>query len=134
MATNATWTVIFEDKLIIKNTGAEAGTSYIIDDSSFWSNASFSNLWAIQSGTANSSDEVEHKDSTPHASLAEKGIDIQLFINKWDAAHLAQLQKDWDDATIITYTDDTTNLTVASTESDSDKTARLGPRPTSYSS
>ena len=32
MATNAQWTVVFDDKLIIKNTGAEAGTGYKISD------------------------------------------------------------------------------------------------------
>ena len=29
MATNATWTVIFEDKLVIKQSGDAAGTAYM---------------------------------------------------------------------------------------------------------
>ena len=37
MATNSNWTVIFDDKKVIKNNGAEAGTGYVIDDSSFLS-------------------------------------------------------------------------------------------------
>jgi hypothetical protein len=41
MATNANWTVIFEDRCVIKNTGAEAGTGYIIDDNAFWTTTDF---------------------------------------------------------------------------------------------
>jgi hypothetical protein len=115
MSTNANWTVIFEDKKIIKNIDAEAGTGYEIDDDAFWSQAKFSNIWAIQHGTSVSSDEVEHRDSTPHCSFADEGLgDIQDFITKWDTAHLAQLQADWD----------------ADQRDESEK----GARPTSYSS
>ena len=114
MTTNSNWTVIFEDKSIIKNTGAEAGTPYTIDDNVFWATADFQNIWAIQSGTSNTSDEVEHRDETPHCSLSDKGIDIQQFITRWDAAHLTQLQSDWD----------------ADERDESEK----GSRPTSYSS
>ncbi len=114
MATNANWTVVFEDRKIIKNNGPENGTAYDIDDDSFWSNGSFSNIWAIQSGASSISDEVEHRDATPHNSLADEGINIQQFINKWDEAHLAKLQADWD----------------ADDRDESEK----GARPTSYSS
>jgi len=114
MATNANWTVVFEDKIIIKQSGDAAGTSYTIDDNAFWATTAFQNIWAIQSGTSNVSDEVEHKDGTAHCSLADKGIDIQLFINKWDSAHLLKLQADWDE----------------DTREESEK----GSRPTSYSS
>ena len=114
MATNANWTVVFEDRKIIKNNGTEAGTGYIIDDNAFWSTTAFQNIWAIQSGTSNSSDEVEHRDGSAHCSLADQGIEIAPFITKWDAAHLAQLQSDWD----------------ADTRDESVK----GSRPTSYSS
>jgi hypothetical protein len=68
MATNSTWTVVFDDKLIIKNTGAEAGTTYIINDDAFWAKPDFSNFWAIQYGNSITSDEVEYRDSTPHSS------------------------------------------------------------------
>ena len=34
MATNANWTVIFEDKMIIKQNGDAAG-QYVIDDDTF---------------------------------------------------------------------------------------------------
>ena len=35
MATNATWTVIFEDKVVIKQSGDGAGP-YEINDNDFW--------------------------------------------------------------------------------------------------
>jgi hypothetical protein len=130
MATNANWTVVFEDKCVIKNTGAEAGTGYIINDDAFWATTAFQNIWAIQSGTSNSSDEVEHKDGTAHCSLADEGVDIQQFINRWDLAHLAQLQANWDGNNTGT-TDEDGNFTP---ETEAEKIARLGARPTSYSS
>jgi|TARA_R100000781_G_C4061814_1_gene121283 hypothetical protein len=115
MATNANWTVICEDKKIIKNSGDGAGTDYVIDDNTFWSQSKFSNIWAIQHGTTPSSDEVEHRDSTPHSAYDEGTLgSFQDFIDKWDAAHLAKLQADWD----------------ADTREESEK----GARPTSYSS
>jgi len=115
MATNATWTVVFEDKLIIKQTGDVAGRGYPINDDAFWSQSKFSNIWAIQYGTSITSDEVEYRDTTPHSSFADANIgDISQFSNKWDSAHLSQLQSDWD----------------ADPRSESEK----GSRPTSYSS
>ena len=44
MATNANWTIIFEDKMIIKQSGDAAGTAYTISDNSFWSDSKFSNV------------------------------------------------------------------------------------------
>ena len=116
MATNSQWTIVFEDKCIIKNyaEGANEGVGYKINDDAFWNQSKFSNIWAIQLGTSNTSDEVEHRDETPHCSLSDKGIDIQQFITRWDAAHLTQLQSDWD----------------ADERDESEK----GSRPTSYSS
>jgi len=122
MATNSTWTVVFDDKLIIKNTGAEAGTGYIINDDVFWSKSDFSNFWAIQYGNSVTSDEVEYRDTTPHSSWADTGLSFQQFIDKWDQAHLLRLQSDWD------------NNDIPDPETEAEKIARLGPRPTSYSS
>ena len=70
MATNATWTVIFEDKTIIKNhdEGASEGIGYVIDDNAFWDREDYSNFWAIQYGTSVVTDEVEYRDTTPHTS------------------------------------------------------------------
>ena len=122
MATNASWTVVFDDKLVIKNNGAEAGTGYIISDNDFWGLAKWNNIWAIQYGTSNPSDTVEYRDTTPHSTWEVANLgDFSDFIDKWDAVHLSQLQANWDDDNV----DD---------ETEEDKIARLGARPTSYSS
>jgi len=122
MATNANWTIIFDDQLIIKKAGDAAGSGYIIDDSSFWNQSKFSNIWAIQHGTSNVSDEVEYRDETPHSSYADADLgDVSQFITRWDAAHLNQLQIDWDGDN-------------EEGETSEEKIARLGPRPTSYTS
>ena len=92
----------------------------------------FSNIWAIQHGNSTTSDEVEYRDSTPHSTLADANIgDISQFSNKWDVAHLTQLQSDWDND--VEYTTDAEG-NVTSTESQADQVARKGARPTSYSS
>ena len=52
------------------------------------------------------------------------------FIDRWDAAHLARLQNDWDEDVIKTFNEDGS---VATTESEEDQIARKGARPTSYS-
>ena len=116
MASQGKWTIVFEDKCVIKNfaEGASEGIGYVISDDAFWATTDFQNIWAIQAGTSNSSDEVEHRDETPHCSLADKGIDIQQFADRWDAAHLSKLQANWD----------------GDTRDESEK----GSRPTSYSS
>jgi len=124
MATNAQWTVVFDDKCVIKNhvEGASEGIGYIISDDSFWSQSKFSNIWAIQYGTSNPNDTIEYKDETPHSTWEDANLgDFQDFINRWDATHLAKLQSDWD-----------SNNEEGETEAD--KIARLGARPTSYSS
>ena len=120
MATNAAWTVVFDDKMIIKN-HAE-GLGYTIEDNDFWGLAKWSNIWAIQYGTSNPSDTVEYRDTTPHSSWEDANLgDFQDFITRWDSAHLAALQSNWDSDNV-------------EGESESDKIARLGARPTSYSS
>jgi len=122
MATNANWTVVFEDKLIIKQSGDAAGTSHKIDDSAFWSQSKFSNIWAIQYGTSNVSDEVEYRDETSHSYFADANLgDFQDFIDKWDSAHLVSLQDIWDQDNV-------------EGETEAEKITRLGARPTSYSS
>jgi len=127
MATNAKWTVVMDDKMIIKNYDEGAspndGVSYIIDDNNFWGQAKFSNIWAIQYGTAVATDTVEYRDETPHSTWEDANLgDIQDFITRWDTAHLAQLQADWDASE------------GPEGETEADKIARLGARPTSYTS
>ena len=70
MATNGNWTIVFDDKTVIKNfaEGATEGIGYAINDDAFWSQSKFSNIWAIQYGTSNSSDAVEYRDQTSHSS------------------------------------------------------------------
>ena len=88
MGTYATWTVMIEDKIIIKNNGAEKGTGYTIDDDDFWNQEKFSNIWCIQYGTPVSSDEIEYRDGRPNTSYAEANLgDFQVFIDKWNTAH-----------------------------------------------
>jgi len=122
MASKGNWTVIFEDKKVIKQAGDAAGTSYIINDNDFWGLAKWNNIWAIQYGTSVASDTVEHRDTTPHCSWEDANLgDFQDFITRWDTAHLAALQSSWDNDNV-------------EGEDEADKIARLGARPTSYTS
>jgi len=121
MASNVNWTVVFDDKMIIKQSGNGAG-SYIVNDDAFWSDSKFSNIWAIQYGNSITSDEVEYRDTTPHSSFADANIgDISQFSSKWDSVHLIELQSGWDNDNV-------------DGETDAEKITRLGARPTSYSS
>ena len=129
MATKAQWVVVFDDKTVIKNfaEGANEGIGYLISDDDFWGLSKWSNIWAIQYGTPNSSDTVEYRDDTSHSTWEDANLgDFTDFTTRWDSAHLAQLQSDWDNDNVF---DDEGNP-----ESEADKIARLGARPTSYSS
>ena len=107
---------------------AEEGIGYEINDDAFWSQSKFSNIWAVQQGTSVISDEVEYRDTTPHTSYADANLgDISQFSSKWDSAHLDQLQSNWDN-------DNLYNEDGSVSETESEKIARLGARPTSYSS
>jgi len=124
MAAKGNWTIVFQDKIIIKNysEGASEGIGYKIDNDAFWNDAKFSNIWAIQYGTSVTSDEVEYRDTTPHSSFVDANIgDISQFSNQWDAAHLSKLQDNWDGDNV-------------DGETEAEKITRLGARPTSYSS
>ena len=106
MATNANWTIVFEDKLIIKQSGDAAGTGYpILDNDSFWNDSKWSNIWAIQYKDDNHdyNDSVEYRDSTPHATWNESGLgDFRSqFISQWDSVHLTSLQNNWDSDGIV---------------------------------
>ena len=119
MASLGNWTIVFDDKLIIKQS---EGIGHTIDDDSFWNDSKFSNIWAIQYGTDVASHAVEYRDNTSHSEYDSSVLgNISEFTNKWDSAHLVQLQSDWDNDNI-------------DEETSSDKIARLGARPTSYSS
>ncbi len=123
MATNSNWTVVFDDKLIIKQKGDAAGTGYVINDDAFWSQSKFANIWAIQHGASVSTDEVEHRDNTPHSAYSTNDLgSFDEFINRWDPVHLITLQSNWD------------NNNNVEGETEAQKITRLGARPTSYSS
>ena len=120
MATTSSWTVVFEDKLVINRSGDQIG--YKINDDAFWNDAKFSNIWAIQYGTTPSSDEVEYNDSTPHSAYDSSVLgNFNDFITRWDSAHLARLQAEWDGNN-------------EDGETPEQKINRLGARPTSFSS
>ena len=133
MSTHSNWTVVFEDKMIINHgvkNNSGYGTAYIIEDDSFWGQDKFSNVWAIQYHDDNldHNDTIEYRDNTPHATWNNGNLgDFQDFITRWDAAHLTQLQSDWDNNNL-------TNEDGSSAETEEEKIARLGPRPTSYTS
>ena len=68
-------------------------------------------------------DSVEYRDETPHATWTNSNLGNfrTQFVEKWDASHLTELQSNWDDDNIDDETSD-------------EKVARLGAKPTSYSS
>jgi|TARA_R110002020_G_scaffold388060_1_gene598787 hypothetical protein len=120
MATNATWTVVFDDKKVINQSVNH--TAYEIDDDSFWNDPKFSNIWAIQYGTTPSDDAVEYRDSTSHTAYDSSVLgNFNDFITRWDSAHLTQLQSDWDNDNV-------------DGETAEQKINRLGAKPTSFSS
>ena len=121
-----------DDKKITKNyaEGASEGIGFLIlDDDAFWNQSKFSNIWAIQYGASNTSDEVEYRDETPHTSYADANLgDISQFTNKWDTMYLAKIQSDWDNNFLFDSNDEVIS------ETEAEKIARLGARPTSYTS
>jgi len=125
MATSSDWTVVFEDKLIMKQNG-DGACGYVIEDQdSFWNDSKWSNIWAIQYQANNHDygDSVEYRDDTPHSSWTDANLGSfqTQFIDKWDATHLARLQSDWDENNV-------------DGETEAEKISRLGERPTSYNS
>ena len=124
MASKGNWAVVMDDKKITKNydEGATEGIAFAIDDDAFWNDDKFSNIWAIQYGTSVTSDEVEYRDDTPHSSYADANLgDISQFSSLWDVKHLEQIQSDWDNNGVVDETAE-------------EKIARIGARPTSYTS
>jgi DNA topoisomerase-2 len=85
-------------------------------------------------------DQVEYIDSRPNGSYDSNVLgDFSQFITRWDSAYLKVLQETWDYSNYVPGpkkydTDFTTGEMILIKESIEDKTARLGPRPTSYTS
>ena len=137
MASGRYWTIVFEDKCIIKNhaEGANEGIGYRISDDDFWGLAKWSNIWAIQYGTGNPNDSVEYRDDTPHSTYdADVLGDFRTtFINRFDAQHLADLQSAWDNNNDLDVADESAEGGFRQ-ETEAEKITRLGARPTSYTS
>jgi hypothetical protein len=135
------WTVVFPDKRIIKKTddfNIETGRGYVIDDDAFWNQSKFSNLNAIQFTDDNTdNDQVEYSDTSPNGSYDANVLgNFSQFIEKFDVAHLAQIQAEWD-ADVLTV--DNENFgeegeLALREETTAEQITRKGPRPTSYSS
>lgn len=125
MAASGKWTVVFDDKLVIKRHeefNSATAKGLVVGDDDFWNQSKFDNIWAIQYGNSVASDEVEYRDETAHTSYADANLGpISQFTDKWDAAHLAELQSDWDNDNEVDETAE-------------QKITRLGARPTSYTS
>ena len=133
MATNADWTVVFDDRVIInQSVKTDEGHSigYQIEDDAFWSDSKWSNIWAIQYKDDNHdyNDTVEHRDDTKHKTWTEANLgDFRSqFVDKWDTAHLEYLQARWDEDNFVNED--------GSPETEAEKISRLGARPSSYSS
>jgi hypothetical protein len=126
MSKHGSWTVIFDDNMIIKRTGefdTATAQGYVCGGTDFWLQAKFSNLHAIQFTDDNTdNDQVEFKDDSQNGSYdATTYGNFSQFIDLWDAAHLAQLQENWDNNNV-------------EGETEAEKITRLGARPTTYSS
>jgi|DEB0MinimDraft_10_1074344.scaffolds.fasta_scaffold07630_5 hypothetical protein len=140
MSKHGLWTVIVPDKNIIKKsedfTPENPGVAKIEDDA-FWSQSKFNNISVIQFTDDNvDNDQVEYTDTSPNGSYDESvlGNFRTEFINRFDTQHLIDIQNLWDN-------DNQTVEDPAATETDGfreetpeEKIARLGPRPTSYTS
>lgn len=118
------WTVLFEDRIIVKKTEEYTPTNfkdYKINDDDFWNQSKFNNIHAIQfTNDGEDNDQVETQTANVPYDETIYGS-FQQFVDKWDAAHLSQLQLDWDENNI-------------DGETAEEKINRLGNRPTSYNS
>jgi|TARA_B100000085_G_scaffold75846_2_gene68117 hypothetical protein len=141
MAKHGLWTVIFEDKMVIKKCEDFSPTNpcgHEIDDDAFWNDAKWNNYHAIQFTDDNTdNDQVEFSDDTSNGEYDQATVgDFRTnFINRFDAAHLAHLQAEWDDNNEgTTTTNEETGEATYTPETEAEKIARLGARPTSYTS
>jgi len=144
MAKHGNWTVVFPDKLIIKRTqefNLQNAKGLKIEDESFWNQNKFKDINVIQFTDDNlDNDQVEYIDSRPNGSYDSNILgDFSQFITRWDSAYLKVLQENWDNSNYVPGakqydTDPVTGEMIKIKESIEDKTARLGPRPTSYTS
>lgn len=141
MAKHGLWTVIFEDRQVIKKSEDFSITNpcgHEIDDDAFWNDPKWNNYHAIQFTDDNTdNDQVEFSDGSPNGEYDQATVgDFRTnFITRFDATHLAHLQSVWDEDNIYHITtDESTGDATSTQETEAEKIARLGPRPTSYTS
>lgn len=138
MSKHGNWTVIFEDRMVIKKTdgwSADSSLAYQVGDDAFWNQQKFSNIHAIQFTDDNlDNDQVEFKDNSPNGEYDQNTLgDFRSnFITKWDAQHLAVLQAEWDENN--EQVEDPADSGTFRNETEAEKITRLGTRPTSYNS
>jgi hypothetical protein len=87
------WTIVVDDKRIIKQYGNGIGIGYEILDNNLWLSLN-QNIFAIQyTGDPLDHEQVEYRDETQHSIFSG---DIKIFSDKWDQQHLLNLQNIWD--------------------------------------
>lgn len=134
------WTIVPIDKKIIKQYGDGAGIGYDILNNDFWTNNVQQDIHAIQyTGDSNDFNQVEYNDGKDNDLFTGN---IKIFADEWDKEHLKQLQYDWDN-NFIYETIPNPNPTpgepgnfksVKIEETVEQKTNRIGPRISTYSS
>jgi hypothetical protein len=144
MSKHGSWTIVFDDQMIIKRIGEfdkETALGYQCGGTDFWNQSKFSEIHAIQfTNDAVDNDQVEYKDSRPNSSYDANVLgDFQQFIDFWDSKHLSVLQENWDNNNVkkeITRINEITqeNEIIIENETLEEKISRLGVRPTTYSS
>jgi hypothetical protein len=119
------WTIVVNDKLIIKQYGNFKGYGYFVNEENFWKTSIENNIRAIQyTGDNLDFEQVEFSDGKDHDFF--KG-DINIFVKKWEELHLKKLQLDWDLNNLINQ--ETQGIIIENSEQ---KTARIGERPIQY--
>jgi len=146
MSKHGLWTVIIEDKIVMKKTedfSVSSPKAVKVEDDSFWSQSKFNNIHAIQfSDDGVDNDQVEYKDNSQNSSYDENilGSFRTEFIDRFDAAYLAQSQAIWDNIDPNTgqsypfEIEDPEGSGNFRDETSDEKIVRLGARPTSYTS
>ena len=138
MSKHGLWTVIIPSKKITKKNSdfsIENPCPEVIDDENFWNQAKFNNVNVIQYTDDNvDNDQVEYNDGSPNGPYNEAvfGNFRTEFITRFDAAHLISLQNQWDNNERPEMRDE--NNEPLPEETEEEKIARIGPRPTSYTS
>jgi hypothetical protein len=136
------WSIIVPDKIIAKQYSEGEGVSlwFYIRDESFWRDNLALNIKAIQyTGDNSDTQQVEYNDGSLHSHFTG---DIKKFADEWDKAYLLKLQNDWDRAnlTILLNSNDpgfnsqSPDIKQYRDETEEEKIARIGNRPTSYAS